>query len=134
MRGKLGLAVILAGGMAAPVGAQALRPVPDYFAEAIFASTMAQSLAELCGSVSMNADMVTEKRAELLARLAEDGFDPENAMAQMQDPTGQVHKLQSDFLEKYPLDAATQAQVCTAAYSEMGNNTLIGSLLSEVAQ
>ena len=55
-------------------------------------------------------------------------------MAQMQDPTGQVHKLQSDFLEKYPLDAATQAQVCTAAYSEMGNNTLIGSLLSEVAQ
>lgn len=116
------------------VDAQELRPVPDYFAEAIFASSMASSLADYCGAVAVNADAFAEKRTELLAQLAEDGFDPDTAMAQMMDPTGQVHALQSAFLEKYPLEASTQAQVCTAALSEMGRGTLIGSLLVEVGK
>ena len=100
---------------------------------AIFASSMANSLAELCPSVEVNPEAIAERRAALLARLEADGFDPQNAMSEMQDPTGQVHNLQSSFLEKYPLEAATSAQICTAALSEIGNGTLLGSLLTEVA-
>lgn len=132
MRKQILLALGFAASVSAPLVAQSLRPVPEYFAEAIFASSMAASLAELCGAVQLDAQTISARRDALLERLAQDGFDPQNAMAQMQDPTGQVHALQSAFLEKYPLESATQAQVCTAAISEIGNETLIGSLLSEV--
>ena len=115
-----------------PAQAQDLRPVPDYFAEAIFASNMARSLADLCASVEIDPAAVAMRREELLTRLRADGFDGENAMSEMEDPTGPVHALQSDFLEKYPLETATNAQVCAAALSEMGNGTLLGSLLREV--
>ena len=125
-------AIVLPVLFAPMVQADTLRPVPDYFAEAIFASTMAGSLAEFCPSVRVDADAVAKRREELILRLESDGFDRENAMEQMQDPTGQVHSLQSAFLEKYALEEATEAQVCTAALSEIGNRTLMGSLLVEV--
>ena len=117
-----------------PVAGQAadLRPVPDYFAEAIFASTMATSLAEICDTVEISVAVLAEKRTELIDRLTADGFDGENAMSEMQDPTGKVHRLQADFLEKYPLDAKTSFEACQAAFDEIDAGTLIGSLLTEV--
>jgi len=129
------ISVVLAGAIVAGgATAQDLRPVPDYFAEAIFSSSMSASLAELCGAVELDNDVIIAERDALLARLTRDGFDPENAMSQMADPTAQVHALQKTFLEKYALENATQAQVCTAAISEIDNETLIGSLLREIAQ
>jgi len=124
-------ASLLALAMAGPATAEGLRPAPDYFVHALFTTSMADTLAQICDVLTLNQTALQAVYDDLDVRLAADGFDNRKPFQQMEDMTGQVHQLQSSFLDKHPIDGATPEEACAAARSEMAEGTEIGTLLKE---
>ncbi|WP_424966665.1 DUF5333 family protein [Dinoroseobacter sp. S375] len=115
--------------MAGPAVAETLRPAPSYYTNTVFAVTMAEALAQGCGALGLNFFAVQSQLEILEARLGEDGFDTDEPFDQMIDPTPIFTSMQQDFLTQYPIEGASQAEVCAAGRTEIGEDTLIGMLL-----
>ena len=124
-------AAVISLACATPVAAEDLRPAPEYFVDALFATSMAQALAEICEDLGLNFPQMQVTFDTLNTQLSADGFDTEEPFKDMQDMTGQVHQRQSAFLEKHPIEGATPDEACAAARSEMAEGSAIGALLME---
>lgn len=127
-------ALLITLALAAPAAAQELRPTPAYFAQTIFDSSMAQALAQACGTVSVDPGRAAERGEALLIALQEDGFSPTEPQTEMIDPDAAIRSLQEAFVARYALDSPDEARVCEIARAEMDAETGLGLLLVEVAQ
>ena len=125
------VASLLALSTTGPAAAESLRPAPDYFVFALFSTSMADTLAQICGELALDQEALQAVYDDLDVRLTADGFDNREPFQQMEDMTGQVHQLQSVFLDKHPIDGASPEEACAAARSEMADGTEIGTLLKE---
>ena len=69
----LGAGLVVFGGAAVAQQAAdedvALRPAPDYFVEAVVASTTAQQIARACEALSLDPPKVQKMTADVLQRL-----------------------------------------------------------------
>jgi hypothetical protein len=132
---RLGRRHIAAGlfalAMAGPATAEGVRPAPDYFVFALFSTSMADTLAQICGELALDQAALQAVYDDLDVRLTADGFDNRKPFQQMEDMTGQVHQLQSEFLDKHPIDGASPEEACAAARSEIADGSEIGTLLKE---
>lgn len=125
------LAISLA--FAAPAAAQDLKAAPDYYLDAVMDFTMAEQLARSCAALSVRADVMQARSAEVLARLEADGFDTTRADAGMTDPTMEILQRQQAFVERHDLpDAPGEAEVCAAGLAEIAAASQMGSFLMEV--
>lgn len=125
------LAITLALG--APALAEELRPAPGYYLDAVMDFTMAEQLARSCATLSVRADAMQARSAEVLARLQADGFDPALPNAGMEDPTMEVLARQQAFVDRHALpEAPGEAEVCAAGLAEIAAETQMGSFLTEV--
>lgn len=120
--------------LATPAWAE-LRPAPDYFLDAIVATSTAQELARSCPSVSIDPVVVGKASGDVLGRLEAEGFDINSNDMGMQDASAAIKLRQDDFVAKHGLaDGANPADVCAAARIEMAEGTQIGTYLVEVSQ
>jgi len=113
----------------AAVSAQDLRPAPAYFPETLVAINLAEALALACRSVGVDLFATQNAVMELEEKLETDGFDPDNPFAGMIDPAPMMRDLQQAFLDKYPIEGGSEAEVCTAANQEIAEETAIGKYL-----
>jgi len=121
----------VAGGAAV---AEDLRPAPDYYLDAVVTVTAAQSLARSCTAVSVDPLRLAAISDEVLARLAEDGFDPSSPDPTMEDPSAVLNARLRALFEGHGLsDGVSEAQVCAAARAEMAAESDVGNVLLEVA-
>jgi len=127
-------AIIACVALATPAWAE-LRPAPDYFLDAIVATSTAQELARACPTVSIDPVVLGNASGDVLSQLEEDGFDVLADDLGMED-TGPGIKLRQDaFVAKHGLaNGAETEAVCAAARSEMAEGTQIGTYLVEVSQ
>ena len=116
--------------LASPAAAQELREMPDYFAEALVSVSAAQAIAQSCPTITVNPVNAVKASEELLTRLAEDGFDPNDPSSGMLPGDQKIAKLQSGFLEQHGLsEGAGSSAACAAGKFEIGQNSEIGNLL-----
>lgn len=116
--------------LASPAVADALRPAPDYYVEALFSLTMAEALATSCSTVGMDLLAAGATTTELREKLSDDGFDADQAFAQMIDPAPALRDMQAAFLEKHPgLGEPSEEIVCAAAQIEIDEETSVGRYL-----
>ncbi len=111
------------------------RPAPDYFIDAVMATTTAKQLALACADISINLPVVSADSGAVMDRLKADGFDTATDTLGMTDPSAQIAAMQVAFLDKHNLqEGAAQRDVCSAARVEMAEGSQIGTYLMEVAQ
>lgn len=109
------------------------RPAPDYYLDVLIATTTAQQLALSCPTLSVNLPAMAEASGAVINRLSEDGFDMTAEKTGMADASAAIAARQTAFVEKYGLDAPTEARVCAAGRAEIAAGTVMGSYLIEVA-
>ena len=115
------------------LAAQDLKAPPEYYLDAVMDFTMAEQLARSCSRLSVRADVMQARSAEVLARLDADGFDTTRADAGMTDPTMEILQRQQAFVERHGLlEAPSEAQVCAAGLAEIASASQMGSFLAEV--
>ncbi|WP_068115044.1 DUF5333 family protein [Tropicimonas marinistellae] len=114
--------------------AQEPQPAPGYFLETIVATTTAQNLALACPYLSFDIFRASTVSDDVLARLADDGFDAKNLEATMADPADEIRRMQQAFLVKHglPRDGADFEAVCAAGLAEIAEGTAIGGFLTEI--
>jgi len=110
------------------------RPMPEYFVNALVATSAAQALALACAELSVDPIAVVSASETLLNQLEADGFDPNDPSAGMDDGETELDSAQQVFMDKYQLDGATSDAVCAAGRAEISEGTAIGSLLVEVSE
>lgn len=121
--------------MATPGFAQDKLPAPDYFVDTVMATSTAQMLAVSCPTLSIDLARASILSDGVLARLAEDGFEPDTIEARMEDPSAAVGALQEAFVAKHGLvGQVTAERLCEVGRVEMAEGTGIGSLLMGVSQ
>ncbi|SHE46180.1 hypothetical protein BDE40_1663 [Litoreibacter halocynthiae] len=128
--GPLATAAVLA---AVPAMADT-RPMPDYFVSALVATSAAQALALSCAELSVDPVAIVKASEKLFTQLEEDGFDPSDPSAGMDNGDAELGAAQQAFMDKHQLDGAGSELVCAAGRSEMSEGTEIGLLLVEVPQ
>jgi hypothetical protein len=120
---------------ATPVFAQDKVPAPEYFVDTVMATSTAQMLAVSCPTLSVDIARASLLSEGILARLAEDGFEPDTIEARMQDPSAAVGALQEAFVAKHALvGQVTAERLCEVGRMEMAEGTGIGTLLMGVSQ
>lgn len=115
--------------LAGPGVAEDLRAAPAYYTDTVFAVSMAEALAKGCTALGLNFYEVQTQLESLEAQLGDDGFDTDAPFEQMVDPTSVFAGMQQNFLAKYPIEGAPEAEVCAAGRTERQDETLIGALL-----
>ncbi len=107
-----------------------LRPAPDYFVEAVVASTTAQQIARACDTLSLDPPKVQNMTAEILRRLQDDGFDIERADGGMLESQEKFAAEQVKFMAKHDLQGIISSDmICAAGQIEIEEGTAIGGLL-----
>ena len=125
----------LAAAMLVAVPAMAdTRPMPDYFVSALVATSAAQALALSCAELSVDPVAIVKASETLFTQLEEDGFDPNDPSAGMDNGDVELGAAQQAFMDKHQLDGAGSDVVCAAGRAEMFEGTEIGLLLVEVPQ
>lgn len=112
--------------------ADALRPTPDYFAEALFDLSTAQALARACRTVSVDPVRVQDRAGRLLTALEADGFSIDAPQDEMENPEAAIAALQAEFVERHAIEAPEEVRVCEVAMTEIADGSGIGRLLVEV--
>ncbi|SDI26193.1 DUF5333 family protein [Aliiruegeria lutimaris] len=114
--------------------AQELRPAPGYFVDAMVSITTAENIATACPNLTFNAVAASDATAEVMEKLAADGFDAENLEGTMADPGDAVRGKQATFREKHKLakDETDFIRVCMAGFAEIKESTQVGSFLAEI--
>ena len=108
-------------------------PAPDYFVATVVETSTAQQLALSCPTLSIDPVKAARRTEDVLTRLSEDGFTPENLETRMADPAEAIAALQNAFLAKHQLaDGASTEAVCAAGKAEIAEDSAIGALLLEV--
>lgn len=118
------------------VSAQASeRPAPEYFVDAVMATTTARQLALACPQVSINLPVISVASGKVMAQLEQDGFDTSSDTLGMIDPVDEITKRQQAFMARHNLKtgAATRI-VCDAAKAEISQSSKIGTYLLELKQ
>ena len=107
------------------------RRAPEYFVRTAMATTTAERVAELCPSLGFDAAAAEARSNEILARLAEDGFDTDNLAQSMADPGDQVRALQNAFIGRHGLVrmGSSDRLVCDAGLAEINDGSEMGSFL-----
>ena len=119
--------------LGAPVAAQETVPAPVYFVEGVFASATAQAVALACPTLSVDPRAAAALSGGILARLTEDGFDPDNLLQRMEDPAPAIAALQDAFLARHGLaEGAASELACAAGEAEIAEESAVGDLLVEV--
>lgn len=135
LRAVLGVSLAVLGGAPLAQGAEEaeLRPAPDYFVEAVVASTTAQQIARACEDLSLDPPKVQAMTAEVLQRLLDDGFDLERPDGGMTESQDKFASAQVAFMEKHGLEGTiSNDMICAAGKAEMADKSAIGMLLIAV--
>ncbi len=130
----LATASLVSATLATAQDAPEKQPAPDYFIETIVATTTAQNVAMACPTLSFELLLASRVSGEVMALLAEAGFEASNLEQTMEDPSEEIRAQQSAFLEKHGLqrDGAAFEDVCAAGMKEIEDGTRIGSFLVEI--
>jgi hypothetical protein len=130
---RLAVAVLLA---AAPAAAQDLPPAPDYFVRAVFETTTAQSLALACPTLSFELRAASLHGGEVMARLAQDGFDTSSAQGiAVSGFEEALEALRAPFVARHDLEAdPSNENACRAGMAEIAAGTGIARFLLAVGQ
>ncbi|MDU8945880.1 DUF5333 family protein [Ovoidimarina sediminis] len=127
------LAGLAAAQDAAPEKDVELRPAPDYFVEAVVASTTAQQIARACEALSLDPPRVQAMTGAVLQRLLDDGFDLERPDGGMKESQDKFAAEQVKFMAKHGLEGAISSEmICAAGTAEIEEGTAIGALLIAV--
>jgi hypothetical protein len=111
------------------------RPAPDYFVDAVMATTTAKQLALACPQISINLVVVSNDAEVVMSQLKTDGFDTGQETLGMVDPTQDIAVMQVAFMDKHKLaEGAATETVCAAAKAEIAAGSRIGTYLLEVEQ
>lgn len=120
---------------AAPLWAQDLPPAPGYFVDAVFETTMAQSLALSCPQLSFEIREASLYSGEVMARLNDEGFDtnsPDGVAVSGFNES--LSERVEPFLARYGLDTDTSAQnACAAGLAELAADSPVARFLIEVS-
>lgn len=120
------LGLILSGTVAAAQD----REAPEYFLDAVIATSTAQTLALSCDAVSLNPVNTAQLSQRVLVQLEADGFDTSREDLGMADASDALAERQDAFVEKHGLNTdAGEDSVCAAAEAEIDEGSAIGKLL-----
>lgn len=124
---------VMSAVLAAPAMAE-VKPAPQYFVDALFASTAAQQVALFCPSLSIEPIAAQNQSETILAKLDQDGFDTTQEDLGMADISDTVAGLSTAFMARHGLDGVGADKVCDAGRAEIADASYIGALLIEAAQ
>ena len=111
------------------------RPAPEYFIQAIIATTTAQALAQACSTLSMNPAAFMTETNKVMAQLEADGFDTTKPYEGMADIAPELQRRQEAFLLRHGLeDTPSEETVCAAGEAEIADGSEIGAYLVIVGQ
>jgi len=106
-----------------------LREMPDYFVEALVATSTAQAVALSCPALSVNPIAAVQASDGLLAKLQADGIDVSDPASSFLPGDDKLAAAQTAFMDKHALDGAGAEAVCAAGKAEIAEGTSIGALL-----
>ncbi|MEM6275781.1 MAG: DUF5333 family protein [Pseudomonadota bacterium] len=115
------------------VSVAAETSAPDYYIEALFAVSTAETLTEFCPAVGFDPRAANAQAEGVLNRLAEDGITGD-ALLSLTGIEAGVADLQAAFTERYALANPTEDSICAAAQAEMTAGSAIGRVLVESGQ
>nr|WP_255569787.1 DUF5333 family protein [Actibacterium sp. 188UL27-1] len=119
--------------LAGDVQAQEPRPAPGYFVDIVMATTTAQQLALSCPSLSFDIVAASRATEPVVARLAEDGFDPDQLDTQITGFSELIADKQAAFVAKHGLAENPGADaVCAAGAAEIAASSDVGAYLLSV--
>ncbi|MEM1373826.1 MAG: DUF5333 family protein [Pseudomonadota bacterium] len=113
--------------------AAAETQAPDYYIEALFAVSTAETLTEFCPDVGFDPGAANAQAEAVLNQLAADGITGDAILALTGIEAG-VAALQSAFTQRYALTSPTEDAICAAAQAEMSADSAIGRVLVEEGQ
>ncbi|MEL6688964.1 MAG: DUF5333 family protein [Pseudomonadota bacterium] len=103
---------------------------PDYYAEALFAVSTAETLVNFCPEIGLDTAALNTAAEAVLNRLADDGIGGD-AIVSLSGVEPAVAELQAAFTERHGLSEPSESAICAAARAEMAEGSAIGQILTE---
>ena len=116
--------------LALGTSAAAETAAPDYYSEALFAVSTAETLVNFCPGIGLDTAALNAAAEAVLNRLAADGIAGD-AIVSLSGVQPAVAVLQAAFTERHGLAEPSEAAICAAARAEMADGSAIGQILTE---
>lgn len=129
MPGDMKIWTFTAGVLLAGPAIAELREMPDYFVDALVATSTAQAVALSCPKLSVNPIAVVQASDALLEQLQADGVDVADPSSSFLPGDDKLAAAQAAFMDKHTLEGAGADAVCAAGRAEIDEGTAIGQLL-----